>query len=355
MFSSWSASSGMRAIVTIGTALLTLVLVSACGSSEGKNASTSQSSSSSSASAASKGCGFAFVFEDPVASSSAEQTIERGLKQAEADFHVKVTIIDGSGISSVANNLRAAAAKGCYRAIGTAFFEDALPLTEVAKDYPQQQFYIEGGGAKGSNVTNYEEAAEQGTYVAGAMAAAMSKTHTIGVIDGDNAPPVKRFAAGFVAGAHSVNPSVKVLVNVTNTFTDAALVGSVAVTQAGEGADIIYPASGSNLQVYLLGASHKYSTIGSDLTEYGEAKSRKPAIAFVAASAEGNVNYAIIKQYATGQGKGQTMLGLKDHAFFVPYVADPPTSEFTLPPAVVAAGKKAYEEVVSGKVTVPAS
>lgn len=349
----------LRRGLVLAFGLLFLVgLLSACGGGGSSTDASSTSSSTTTAavtSDAGNGCGFAYVFESPVASNAAEQTIEKGLKKAEADFGVEIDITDGSGLQSFAENLRAAAAKECYEAIGTAFFEVGPALTEVAKEYPEQQFFIEGGEAEGPNVTNYTEAAEQGTYVAGAMAATLSKSHTIGIIDGDNSPPLKRWAAGYVAGAKSVDPNTKVIVSVVGSFTDPAKTGATAVTQAGEGADVIYPAAGSNLQVYLLGEGHSYETVGSDLGEYETAKPRHPAIAFVDASEEGNVNYAIIKQYATGEEKGSTEIGLKDHAFYIPYVADPPSREFKLPASVVAAGKKAYNDVLSGKVTVPTS
>jgi basic membrane protein A len=351
-----------RAVMGACTALATVIALSACGSSSSSSSlaasstgSASSAATSADASSAAGGCGFAYVFEDPISSSTAEQTIERGLKQAEKDFRVKIDIIDGSGLSSVADNLRAAASKGCYRAIGTAFFDDAPAVTQVAKQFPSQHFYIEAGGASGANVTNYTEAAQQGTYVAGAMAAAMSKSRVIGIIDGDNSPPLRLWAAGYTAGAHATSPSVKVLVNVTNSFTNPALTGQVAVTQASQGADIIYPAAGSNLQVYALGKAHRYQTVASDLTDYASAKTSSPPIAFIAASAEGNVNYAIIKQLITGHGPGQTALGLTDHAFYIPCITDPCVQQYPLPAAVIAAGKKAYENVVSGKVTVPTS
>lgn len=353
-----------RAVVGVFAALTTVIALSACGSASSSSSSAAATSSTGAASSTvasaatpstSGGCGFAYVFESPIASDTAEQTIEKGLEQAEKDFHVKIDIVDGSGLSSVADNLRAVASKGCYRAIGTAFFDDAPAVTQVAKQFPRQHFYIEAGGASGANVTNYTEAAQQGTYVAGAMAAAMSKSHVIGIIDGDNSPPLRLWAAGYKAGARAADPSVKVLVNVTNSFTDAALTGQVAIAQASQRADIIYPAAGSNLQVYALGKAHHYQTVASDLTDYASAKGSNPPIAFIAASAEGNVNYAIIKQLVSGHGPGQTDLGLADHAFYIPCVTDPCVAQYPLPASVIAAGKKAYEDVVGGKVTVPTS
>jgi basic membrane protein A len=345
-----SVRSGRRPSACIALALAVTAALTACGATEEKSPGTPASTST----AADTGCGYAYVFQEPLASNTAEQTVQRGLKRTAADFHTRIDITDGTGLSGLADNLRAAAAKGCYKAIGTAFFSAGEALTQVAKDYPKQQFFIEGGVATGPNVTSYAQANEQGTYVAGAMAAKLSATHTIGIITGDDSPPLKRFSVGFVAGAHSVDPNVNVLTNAVGTFTDPAKTGAIAVTQAGKKADLIYPAAGSNLQVYFLGQTHGYRTIGSDLTDYGAAKARKPALGFVAASAEDNLNYAIIKQYVSGRTKtDSTTLGLKDGVFSIPYVTDGGSPDYKLPPDVIAAGKKAYDDVVNGKVKVP--
>jgi basic membrane protein A len=302
-------------MVGVGAALLAATALAACGSED---------AGSSGASASGNGdCGYAYVFQDPISADTAEQTIQRGVERAEKDFNIKVDIIDGTGLANFADNVRAAAAKQCYKAIGTAFFAVGDTLTQVAKDYPDQKFFIEGGVASGPNVTSYAEANEQGTYVAGAMAAKMSSTGTIGIITGDDSPPLKRYATGFSAGARAADPNIKVLDNAVGSFTDPAKAGGVAFSQAGHKADIIYSAAGSNLQVYFLGQKHGYRTIASDLTDYATAKPRKPAVAFIAASAEDNVNYAIFKRYAEGKANGTTVtLGLKDGAFAIPYITD---------------------------------
>jgi basic membrane protein A len=328
-------------------ALVTAAALTACGQG------ASGASGSKNASTGKGDCGYAYVFQDPMAGNTAEQTIQRGLTRAQKDFHINVDVTDGTGLANLADNLRAAAAKGCYRAIGTAFFAVGDTLTQVAKDYPKQKFFIEGGVATGANVTSYSQANEQGTYVAGAMAAKMTKTGTIGIITGDDSPPLKRYSTGFLAGARSANPGIKVLNNAVGSFSDPAKTGAVAVTQSGNKADLIYSAAGSNLQVYFLGAKHGFRTIASDLTDYATAKPRKPAVAFIAASAEDNTNYAILKRYASSQAGGASVtLGLKDGVFSIPYVTDAGTPDYQLSPDVIAAGKKAYADVVGGKVKI---
>lgn len=295
-------------------------------------------------------CGFAFVMQDPIGGSTAEQTIQRGLNKAVHELGVTIDVIDGTGLAAVAENLRSAAAKGCYDAIGTAFFANGDAVTQVAAEYPDQQFYIAGGIATGDNVTSFNSKNEEGTFVAGAMAAAMTKSGTIGVITGDDSPALLRYSDGFRSGAASVAPDVQVLATAVGSFSDPAKTGSIATNQAQRGADIIYSAAGSNLQVYALGQANGFSTIASDLTDWLSVRDTKPALAFIAAPAEDNLNFTIIKAYQAGDVPGGETreLGLADGIFNIPYITDDGSEDYDLPQKVVDAGKTAYQFILDG-------
>lgn len=335
------------AAAVLGVSLVTAVAAAAAGCG-------SAGSSAGSASAAHADCGYAYYFEQPIASSTAEQTQERGIQRAEAQLGIKIHVVQGAGLTAAADNLRALAAKGCYRAIGTAFFELGAPLTQVAKQYPKQQFFISGGIGTAPDIINYGIADEQGTYVAGAMAARLTKTGTLGVILGDDSPPLERFAIGFTLGAHSVNPRIRVLKQAVGSFTDPAGGGAIAATMASQGADVIYPATGANLQILLGGQAHHYCPVVSDLTEYAQARAQGAHICFVAAEAADNEVFAIFKQLRSGGGTGTSRtLTLRDGIYTVPYVTDSGSSAYTLPAGVVAAGKAAYASLLAGKVKIP--
>lgn len=295
-------------------------------------------------------CGFAFVMQDPTSGSTSQQTIERGLNRASDELDVQIDIIDGTGLAAVADTLRSVAATGCYQAIGTAFFANGESVTQVAAEYPDQAFYIAGGVAEGPNVTSFDAANEEGTYVAGAMAAAMTESGTIGVVIGDDSPSLRRYSDGFAAGATSVDPDISVITTAVGSFTDPAKAGSIATHQASEGADIIYSAAGSNLQVYALGSENGYRTVASDLTDWVNVKDTEPSLAFIAAASEDNLAYTIIAEYIDGAVPGGEVrdLGLADGIFTIPYITDPASEEYNLPRDVIDAGNTAYEFILDG-------
>ena len=92
-------------------------------------------------------------------------------------------------------------------------------------------------------------AEEQAGYLAGIVAASLSKTGTIGAVGGTNVPAVVAYNAGYVAGAKSVNPDIKTLYQETNPdpakgFNDPATGKAIAQQFIGQGADVLFQIAG---------------------------------------------------------------------------------------------------------------
>jgi basic membrane protein A len=86
---------------------------------------------------------------------------------------------------------------------------------------------------------------DEGGYMAGVMAASLSKSGTIGVVGGrEDVPPVVKLVNGYEAGAKSVNPDIRVLKIYNESFTAPDKGASDAQQFIGEGADVIFGAGG---------------------------------------------------------------------------------------------------------------
>lgn len=113
-------------------------------------------------------------------------------------------------------------------------------------------------------------------YLAGALAALMSKSGTIGAVLGTDAvPPVWRFGEGYKAGAKAVKPNVQLNVVYHNdvgfdkTFTDPEWGKTTARSMIDKGADVIFGAGGKTGNGALLGAAEKnVYAIGVDTDQY---------------------------------------------------------------------------------------
>lgn len=111
---------------------------------------------------------------------------------------------------------------------------------------------------------------DQGGYLAGATAALLSESGTVGVVGGlETVPPVVRFVNGFEAGAKAINPDINVLSVYTDSFTDPAQGASAAQQFLGEGADVIFGAGGQTGSGAIQAAAEAGAwAIGVDQDEY---------------------------------------------------------------------------------------
>lgn len=143
--------------------------------------------------------------------------------------------------------LRRLAETGANPIVMTGFaFGDVLG--QVAPDYPDTQFAIIDMVVEQPNVQSVVFTEEQGSYLAGIMAAMASQSGTVGFIGGMDIPLIHKFECGFAQGFKAAKPDGKVLINYTGTtpaaWNDPVKGGELAKAQISQGADVIYAAAG---------------------------------------------------------------------------------------------------------------
>jgi basic membrane protein A and related proteins len=101
-----------------------------------------------------------------------------------------------------------------------------------------------------NNVASLVFAEEQGSFLVGAAAALTSKTGKIGFVGGVEFDLIKKFEAGYIAGAKAVNPDIVVLSQYVSQppdftgFTDTAKGKEIGGQMYADGADVVYHAAG---------------------------------------------------------------------------------------------------------------
>ncbi len=181
----------------------------------------------------------------------------RGLEKAVAELGVKAIYIEHKRNLELEQALNQAAASDAEMIIGVGFkFSDKL--NELAAQYPNKRFVcVDYSGKyddKGrivplpANLAGLAFKEEEGSYLVGAMAALKSKTGKIGFIGGMDSPIIRKFQAGYLAGASAVRPGIRVsskFAGITGqAFNDPKKGYQIAIGMYKEGADIIYHASG---------------------------------------------------------------------------------------------------------------
>ncbi|MBK4214679.1 BMP family ABC transporter substrate-binding protein [Paracoccus caeni] len=164
--------------------------------------------------------------------------------------------------------LRRLAETGANPIVMTGFaFGDVL--TKIAPDYPDTKFAIIDMVVEAPNVQSIVFTEEQGSYLAGIMAAMVSQSGTVGFIGGMDIPLIHKFECGFAQGFKSVKADGNVLINYTGTtpaaWNDPVKGGELARAQKSQGADVIYAAAGgTGIGVLQAAADEGILSIGVD-------------------------------------------------------------------------------------------
>jgi basic membrane protein A len=129
-------------------------------------------------------------------------------------------------------------------------------VSEVAARYPNTLYVMYDGWIQGdiANVYSIMYKNSEAGYLAGALAGTLTRTkgdprindtNIIGFIGARDITGINDFFVGYIAGAQNVDPTVKIIYNYVNSFTDTAKAKDQALLQYGTyKADVIYHAAG---------------------------------------------------------------------------------------------------------------
>jgi basic membrane protein A len=125
-------------------------------------------------------------------------------------------------------------------------------LGDAAKEFPEIKFISVDGAPNPGHDEAWTKSGEslffaedQAGYLAGVLAASISKTNHIGVVGGlQVVPPVERFVEGYINGAKATKPDITVDHVYTTSFTDPPQGKNAAQQMLDGGADIIFGAGG---------------------------------------------------------------------------------------------------------------
>jgi basic membrane protein A len=175
-----------------------------------------------------------------------------GLERAATEFGLQTTeLTPDRGATSREELLRMLSEQGYGLVVAVGLlFADALRAT--APDFPATRYAILDSVVPGDNIVSLTFASEQGSFLVGAAAALKSRTGRLGFLGGVETDLIRRFEAGYVAGARHVNPGVRVDVKYISQppdftgFSDPARAREIALGLYDAGADVVYHAAGGS-------------------------------------------------------------------------------------------------------------
>ena len=121
-------------------------------------------------------------------------------------------------------------------------------VSKVADQYPEKKYIVydttvdyENGA--NSNVYSIEYKQNEGSYLAGALAAHLTETDKLGFVGGLDIPVINDFLVGYIDGAQSVNPDIKVATAYIGNFSDTGIAKELGLAQIGLGVDFVFPSA----------------------------------------------------------------------------------------------------------------
>ena len=166
-----------------------------------------------------------------------------GLVEAERRLGVKIAVLQSQSVPDFGSMITTLANQGYDEtfAVGYSMQND---LRETVRRFPHRHFSLVDAVIDEPNVTSLTFKEEEGSFLAGALAAMTSTSHTLGFLGGADVSLIRKFEAGYVAGAHEVDPRVNVLVKYVGDFNDVASASELTGIMFAAGADVVYTAAG---------------------------------------------------------------------------------------------------------------
>lgn len=162
-----------------------------------------------------------------------------GGDQLAKDFdNVEVKTIECNNENHEVQMRNAADVANIVVCVGWEFYD----IETVAPEYPNVDFiWIDNAtSAPVANVLNITYAQNEGSFLAGYIAAALSETGVVGAVGGEDSDTINDFIVGYEQGAKYRNEAIKVEWNYTNDYDDPAKGKECAKALRDKGADVVF-------------------------------------------------------------------------------------------------------------------
>ncbi len=197
--------------------------------------------------------GIVFVVTGQLGDKSFNDSAADGVNRMAAELGIPTKIIEiGRDQTKWEPTFMDLAEEGKYEIIITNGSNAKETVESVATEFPSQKFILfDTEIEKGLNDNVYAISYKQneGSYLAGVLAALVTTSDMenanpdkkIGFIGGSEHPIISDFLVGYIEGAKSVVPDIKVMVSYIGSWDDTAKGKEIALAQFAQGVDITFP------------------------------------------------------------------------------------------------------------------
>lgn len=240
---------------------------------------------------------------------SFNQSTWEGVLKAEKELGALVKYVETKDAKDYGSNIALFADKK-YDVIVTVGFALGQATAEAAAKYPNVKFIgvDQFQGEALPNVAGLIFDEWKSGFLAGALAAQLTKTGTIAAVLGtDLVPPVVSFKEGYEAGALYINPNIKFLSTyhpggLDVAFTDPEWGATTAKQAIAQGADVVFGAGGKTGNGAIIEAAGYPGVycIGVDTDQWGTVPEAHPCLVTSAMKLLTDGTFGLIKMFKEG-------------------------------------------------------
>jgi basic membrane protein A len=181
----------------------------------------------------------ALLTPGPISDQSWNGGAYQGLVRIKDSLGAQVSHIQTKTPAEFEENFRQYGAQGYSLVFGHGFeFQDAAK--RVAPEFPKTIYVTTSGTTSGPNLAGMTFGFADASYLAGILAASVTKTNRLGVIGGSELPPVVESFRAFQKGAREVNPSIEIVTSYIGNWDDVSAGKEQALAQISHGVDVIF-------------------------------------------------------------------------------------------------------------------
>ena len=188
---------------------------------------------------------------------------KEGVERLAADTGLQTLTIECNNENHDAQMRNAADKADIVVCVGWEFYD----IEGIAPEYPDVHWiWIDNATERPvANVLNITYAQNEGSFLAGYIAAAMSATGTVGAVGGEDSDTINDFIVGYEQGAKAFDETIQVVVNYAGTYDDPAKGKECAFALNDQGADVIFQiASATGDGVFEAAQERGFFAIGVD-------------------------------------------------------------------------------------------
>jgi basic membrane protein A len=197
----------------------------------------------------------------------------RGVERFRAASGVSVLEFEPRAPAQFDQGVSAFARRGATDIVAVGFYY-ATPLREIAARHPEIRFTLIDAVLDAPNVQSVTFREHEGAFLAGMLAAMVTRSGVIGFVGAIDIPLIRRFVAGFEAGVLHVKPDARFILNfigvTPEAFSDATRAAELATAQFDRGVDVVFAGGGaSNNGVFQRAVERGRLAIAVDINQNG--------------------------------------------------------------------------------------